>query len=95
MNFTENIKLAFRSIRANALRAVLTLLIIALGIMALVGILTAIDSAIYSLSSNLSYLGANAFDIDPKFDEGVRGNRGGRIAKRGEVFTYQQAMAFK
>lgn len=95
MNFTENIKLAFRSIQANALRAVLTLLIIALGIMALVGILTAIDSAIYSLSSNLSYLGANAFDIDPKFDEGVRGNRGGRISKRGEVFTYQQAMDFK
>lgn len=95
MNFTENIKLAFRSIQANALRAVLTLLIIALGIMALVGILTAIDSAIYSLSSNLSYLGANAFDIDPKFDEGVRGNRGGRISKRGEVFTYQQVMDFK
>ncbi|AEE51814.1 ABC transporter permease [Haliscomenobacter hydrossis] len=95
MNFTENINLAFRSIRANALRAFLTLLIIALGITALVGILTAIDSAIFSLSSNLSYLGANTFDIEPKFDEGVRGNRGGRISKRGEVFTYQQAMDFK
>nr|WP_290927854.1 ABC transporter permease [Haliscomenobacter sp.] len=95
MNFTENINLAFRSIRANALRAFLTLLIIALGITALVGILTSIDSAIFSLSNNLSYLGANAFDIDPRFDEGVRGNRGGRISKRGEVFTYQQAMDFK
>jgi len=34
-------------------RAVLTMLIIATGIMALVGILTAIDSIIYSMSSNL------------------------------------------
>ena len=65
MNLEENIKLAFRSVRANLLRAVLTLLIIAFGIMALVGILTAIDSAIYSLSDNLSSLGANTFDVDP------------------------------
>ena len=62
--------------------------------MALVGILTAIDSAIYSLSSNLSYLGANTFDVDPKGD-GVQGNRRGRRSKRGESFTYDQSMEFK
>ena len=44
MNLLENIRLALRSIRANLLRAILTLMIIAFGIMALVGILTAIDS---------------------------------------------------
>ncbi|MBL7794260.1 MAG: ABC transporter permease, partial [Saprospiraceae bacterium] len=55
MNLLENIRLAFRSVRSNWLRAILTLLIIAFGIMALVGILTAIDSAIYSLNDNLSY----------------------------------------
>ncbi len=65
MSLSENIRLALRAIRANLLRAVLTLLIIAFGIMALVGILTAIDSAIYSLSNNLSTLGANTIDIDP------------------------------
>lgn len=94
MNFLENIKLAFRAVRSNLLRAVLTLMIIAFGIMALVGILTAIDSAIYSLNDNLSYLGANAFDIDPKGD-GVHGNRGGRREKRGDPISFKQAIDFK
>lgn len=94
MNLEENIRLAFRSVRANLLRAVLTLMIIAFGIMALVGILTAIDSAIYSLSSNLSSLGANTFDVDPK-GEGVQGNQRGRREKRGDPFIYRQAIEFK
>lgn len=94
MNLQENIKLALRSVRSNWLRAILTLTIIAFGIMALVGILTAIDSAIYSLSSNISSLGANTIDVDPKGD-GVSGNRRGRRAKRGDPFTYNQSMEFK
>lgn len=94
MNFQENIKIALRSVRSNWLRAILTMLIIAFGIMALVGILTAIDSAIYSLSSNLSSLGANTFDIDPK-GEGSHGNRGGRRDKMGDPIAYKQAMNFK
>lgn len=95
MDLTENIRLAFRSIRGNLLRAVLTLLIISFGIMALVGILTAIDSAIYSLNDNFSSLGVNTFDIEPKFAEGVRGNRGGRSSKPGEELSYRQVMEFK
>ena len=94
MNLQENIRLAIRSVRSNLLRAILTLLIIAFGIMALVGILTAIDSAIYALNDNLSYLGANAFDVDPKGDS-VRGNRRGRRSKRGEPFSFKQSMDFK
>ena len=95
MEFSENVRLALRSIRGNRLRAILTLLIISFGIMALVGILTAIDSAIYSLNDNFSYLGANSFDIDPKFSEGVRSNRGGRRAKQAEPFSYRMVMDFK
>jgi putative ABC transport system permease protein len=94
MNFWENVKMAMRSIRSNLLRSILTLLIIAFGIMALVGILTAIDSAIYSLSDNFSSLGANAFSISPK-GTGVSGNRGGRREKAGESITFQEAMEFK
>ncbi|MBK8041604.1 MAG: ABC transporter permease [Haliscomenobacter sp.] len=95
MDFSENVRLALRSIRGNLLRAILTLLIISFGIMALVGILTAIDSAIYSLNDNFSYLGANSFDIDPKFSQGVRSNRGGRRAKQAEPFSYRMVMDFK
>ncbi len=47
MDLSENVRLALRAIRGNLLRAILTLLVISFGIMALVGILTAIDSAIY------------------------------------------------
>lgn len=92
MNIWENINLAIRSIRSNILRAILTLMIIAFGIMALVGILTAIDSAIYSLSNNLSSLGANTFDINPLEEHG---RREGRQTKQGAPITYKEALDFK
>ena len=43
MSYAENIREGIRSIAGNKLRTTLTALIIAIGIMALVGILTAID----------------------------------------------------
>ncbi|MEM9990174.1 MAG: ABC transporter permease [Bacteroidota bacterium] len=94
MSFKENILLALRSIRANLLRAILTLLIIATGIMALVGILTAIDSAIYALGSNFSQLGANSFTIRPT-GRNFGGRRDGKTIKRAPSITYQQANTFK
>jgi len=94
MNLTENIRLALRSIRSNLLRASLTLLIIAFGIMALVGILTAIDSAIFSLNDSFSSLGANTFEIEPR-GQTIQGNRGGRTYKRGEPITFNQGIDFK
>lgn len=94
MNLLENIKQALSSVKANKLRATLTLMIIAFGIMALVGILTAIDSIIFSMSDSFSGLGANSFQVVPK-RENVKGNRGGRFSRRGEPITYKQAMKFK
>ncbi len=61
--FRENLKIAIDSIKSNRLRTVLTILIIAFGIMALVGILTAIESIKSSLNSNFTSLGANTFRI--------------------------------
>ncbi len=90
MNFLENIFVALRSLRANLLRAFLTLMMIAFGIMALVGILTAIDQVIYSLNDNFSSLGANTFSIRP-VGQGVRGEG----SKRGDVISYKQAIQFK
>jgi putative ABC transport system permease protein len=94
MSLRENIILALRTVRSNWLRAILTLMIIAFGIMALVGILTAIDVGINSLSQNLSSLGANTFMIEPS-GQGVRGRRGGRRDKQGEPVSYDQAVEFK
>jgi putative ABC transport system permease protein len=59
----ENIKISLNAIRSNTLRSILTIFIIALGIMALVGILTAIDSISGSISSEFSSMGANTFSI--------------------------------
>jgi putative ABC transport system permease protein len=94
MPFGEILSMAFQNIRSNMLRAVLTLLIIAFGIMALVGILTAIDAIAYSLNDNFSGLGANSFSIDRKWEE-VRSNRGGRRQKTGDPIKFSQAMEFK
>jgi len=94
MPFSEILSMAFQNIRANMLRAVLTLLIIAFGIMALVGILTAIDAIAYSLNDNFSGLGANSFSIERKWEE-VKSNRRGRRQKAGEAIHFSQAQEFK
>ena len=44
MTYTENVRLALQSIKSNRLRTMLTALIIAIGLSALVGILTTIDA---------------------------------------------------
>ncbi len=94
MPFSEILSLAWRNIRANLLRAVLTLSIIAFGIMALVGILTAIDAIAHSLNTSFSGLGANAFSINQKWSN-VRGSRGGIRQKQSDPISYEQAMRFK
>jgi putative ABC transport system permease protein len=93
MPFSEILRMALQNIRANLLRAVLTLLIIAFGIMALVGILTAIDAIAFSLNDNFSGLGANSFSIERKWGDGSR--RNGRRQKEAEAVDYKQAMGFK
>jgi len=89
----ENIIISLRNIRVNLLRTVLTMLIIAFGIMAVVGILTAIDVAIYSMTQNFSSLGANSFTIERKNVE-TSGRRGGRTMRIGDPISFRQAMSF-
>lgn len=69
------------------------MIIISFGIMALVGILTAIDAAIYSLSSNISSLGANTFSVE-RVSLDVKSNRRGRRGKQSAPFTYDDATLF-
>lgn len=59
----ENLRIALRAISSNRLRAILTICIIAFGIMALVGILTAIDAIKSSLTNQFTMMGANSFTI--------------------------------
>ncbi len=93
MNLTENVKEGLRSVQGNALRTVLTALIIAIGIMSLVGILTAIEGIRASVNSSFSSLGANAFDI-----QSTRPWRRARAGVNEKVYPpmeYRQATRFK
>jgi putative ABC transport system permease protein len=94
MLFSENLSQAIQSVRANSLRAILTLLIIAFGIMALVGILTSIDALLFTMNDNFSRMGANSFDIRPG-SGGLHSNREGRQEKEAPPITFRQAMEFK
>lgn len=90
----ENIRIALQSIKGNLLRTVLTALIIAIGIMALVGILTSIDGIKKSINDNLSLMGANSFSIRNRGIDIRIGNSGTR-PKKHEVIHYEQGMDFK
>jgi len=63
VNFLDTLRLAFRTVRGNKLRAGLTVAIIAFGIMALVGIITAIKAMNQKFTESFSTMGANAFTV--------------------------------
>lgn len=93
MTFIQNVKEAFTSIRGNLTRTVITCLIISIGIMALVGILTAIDGVESSLVKNFSFMGANSFNIQNR-SSGFRMNRNQKRVYY-ENISYKQALEFK
>lgn len=90
----ENVREAFRSIRANLLRTILTALILSIGLFALVGILTGIDAMKNSLSETFASLGANSFELHAK-GYSNRGRRGGVQAKQYPPVTFLQATQYK
>ncbi|MCU0438737.1 MAG: ABC transporter permease [Raineya sp.] len=93
MNFFENIKVALGSINENRLRTVLTALIIAIGIMALVGILTAVDGIQSSVDDSFADLGANSFDIGQK--NAQRNRMGGKRADAKPPIRHYEAKELK
>lgn len=90
----ESFNIALRSVRSHLLRTILTVLIIAFGIMALISILTAIESIKFSLSENFTRMGSNTFTIT---DVQMRGHGGGGGQDRIEYedITWKQASEFK
>ena len=63
MTIQDSFSLAWRTIKSNKLRTSITVAIIAFGIMALIGIITAISAMNQSLKENFSFMGANAFSV--------------------------------
>lgn len=92
--FFENLKIALQSIRSNLLRTILTVLIIAVGITALVGILTAIDSIKNSITKEFTFMGANTFTIGSRGMHVQVGSKRYR-SKNYSYISYYQAKEFK
>lgn len=89
--FRENIRLSFASILSNRLRSILTMAIIAIGIMSLVGIVTAIESIKASITESFASLGAGGFSIQ---NQSLYGMGWGR--NRNDNFIgYDQAREFR
>ncbi|MDR3695621.1 ABC transporter permease [Mucilaginibacter sp.] len=89
----ENVAIALQSIAGNRLRTSLTSLIIAIGIMALVGILTAIEGVKTSVNNAFAGLGANSFTIQNR-GSGLNFGNGGHDKVYPKI-SYDQADRFK
>ena len=105
MKLLDTISIAYRTVRGNKLRTGITVAIIAFGIMALVGIITAIEAMNASLRSSFATMGANSFSI--RFRERQMRFGSDQVTKKdkrslkekksnmGKIITYEQARDFK
>ena len=87
MTLSDSFLLAFNTVKGNKLRTGITVAIIAFGIMALMGIITAIQSMNQSLKESFSSMGANAYSIrfkESKVKMGHRDHEEVSLSKRGQ-----------
>lgn len=89
-SLVENIRTAWLAIGSQKVRAVITVSIIAFGIMALVAMNTATKALENKVISEFSRLGSNTFTIRG----GWNGGRHGRAERKNEPISYQDAMDF-
>ena len=109
MKTADSIALSYNTIKSNRLRTAITVIIIALGIMALIAIITAVEAVNQSLTQSFSTMGANAFSIrfrernmqfggGPNRKDVKKSSLKSLVAKKsneGKVITFNEARAFK
>lgn len=108
MTLKDTFSLSWRNISGNKLRTGITVAIIALGIFALILIITAIQAASNSLTTSFSTMGANSFSVRFKErnvrigggqqQENAKLSKSARKERRsnmGKVITYDEAREFK
>lgn len=89
----ENLNVALKSIKSNRLRSLLTIAIIAVGIMSLVGILTATEALKREVFSSFEKFGTTTFTISPNYYS-IEGGTRSRV-RNARAITYGQARSFK
>jgi len=92
--FRENFKIAVNSIKTQLLRTILTVLIIAIGITALVGILSAVSNLENTISSDFSSMGANTFNIQ-RYEFNTQRQSGSEARKINPVISYRNVKDFE
>lgn len=92
--FKENTKIALDSIRSQVLRTSLTVFIIALGITALVGILTVVSALQNTILNDFASMGANTFSIS-RYDASAQINRNNADTRVNPIISYPQAKQFR
>ncbi len=90
----ENIRIAMGSIKTQLLRTILTVLIIAIGITALVGILTVVAALENKLTTNFASMGSNTFNIN-QYEFRTQRRGGGEREIINPIISYTQAKEFK
>lgn len=92
--FKENTKIALDSIKGQALRTSLTVMIIAIGIMALVGILTVVSALENTILKDFASMGANTFSIS-QYDFSSEINQNDTEQRVNPIISYPEAKAFQ
>ncbi len=90
--FFENLRISLVSIAGNKLRASLTITIIAIGIMSLVGIITATEAIKSSIMNSFASMGAGSFTISVNT---WTSSQDTKKSRRNFQITYEQAQRFK
>jgi len=107
MEYKDSIALSWKNVKINKLRTAIAVIIMALGIFALILIITAIKAASNSLTTSFTTMGANAFSIRFKDRNIIFGGRNRQRTtksdktlkqKRSNIgipISYEEVMAFK
>lgn len=91
--FRENVRLALDSIKGQMLRTILTIIIIAIGIFALVGILSLVTALENTISKDFSSMGSNTFNIQ-RYEFEVQRHGGGEREKINPIINYDNIREF-
>ena len=92
--FKENTRIALDSIKGQALRTSLTVMIIAIGITALVGILTVVSALENTILKDFASMGANTFSVS-QYDFSSEINQNDAEQRVNPIISYPEAKAFQ
>ena len=92
--FRENVRIAFDAIKSQLLRTILTVLIIAIGITALVAILSLVKALENTISSDFSSMGSNTFNLQ-RYEFQVQRRGSGEKQKVNPILSYRQVKEFE